>query len=264
MALSSEQIKRYARHLLLKDVGGQGQEKLLQSRVLIVGAGGLGAPLVLYLAAAGVGTIGIVDYDTVDVSNLQRQVIHKTSDLGRLKTDSAAAAIKALNPDVTVETHAVRLAPANALELVRAYDLVADGSDTFATRILVNDACYFARRPLISAAVGQYDGQLSTFKAYDRSGAYPCYRCLFPEPPPPGTIPTCAEAGILGALAGVMGAMQAMEVLKELLGLGDGLAGRLLLYDGLGATMRTVRLKPDPACALCGADAAIRDLSSHG
>ena len=260
MSLDKEQIERYARHLILKEVGGQGQEKLLHARVLIVGAGGLGAPLILYLAAAGVGTLGIVDDDRVALSNLQRQVIHKSSEVGRLKTESAAAAVKALNPGIAVEEHPYRLIRGNALDIVSRYDIVADGSDSFATRVLVNDACYFAAKPLVSAAVGQFDGQLATFKPRAGEGL-PCYRCLFPETPPPGSVPTCAEAGILGALAGVMGALQAMEVLKELLGIGDSLAGRLLLYDGLQGTIRTVRLKADPACALCGPKATIADFT---
>ncbi len=266
MTLNQEQIERYARHLLLKEVGGQGQAKLLQSRVLVVGAGGLGAPLLLYLAAAGVGTLGVVDDDTVDLSNLQRQIIHKTSDVGQPKPQSAQNTIAALNPDIRVETHPFRLTAANALDLVSQYDLVADGCDTYKTRALVNDACFFARKPLVSAAVGQFDGQLATFKPYATNEAqqpYPCYRCLFPEAPPPGMVPTCAEAGILGALAGVMGSLQALEVIKELLGIGDSLAGRLLIYDGLAATTRTVKLKPDPSCALCSDNATIRDLSVH-
>ncbi len=266
MTLNPQQIQRYARHLLLKEVGGQGQAQLLKSRVLVVGAGGLGAPLLLYLAAAGVGRLGIVDDDTVDLSNLQRQVIHTTADIGRQKTLSAEAAITALNPDVTVDRHSVRLTAANALDLIAQYDLIADGSDTYATRALVNDACFFARKPLVSAAVGQFDGQLATFKPYaeDKQGApYPCYRCLFPEPPPPGTVPTCAEAGILGAVTGVMGSLQALEVIKELLSIGDSLAGRLMIYDGLAATQRIVKIKPDPACALCSDKATIHDLSVH-
>ena len=266
MDLSDAQIERYARHILLQDVGGQGQARLLQSRVLVIGAGGLGAPVLMYLAAAGVGTLGVIDDDTVDLSNLQRQVIHGTNDIGRPKTESAKDALSDINPDVNIETHAVRFTAANALDLVAQYDLVADGSDSFDTRSLVNDACFLARKPLVSAAVGQFDGQLATFKAY-ATGAdgtkLPCYRCLFPEAPPPGSVPTCAEAGILGALTGVMGSLQALEVIKELLGLGESLAGRLLLYDGLQAMTRVVTLKADEACALCGKAPTITDLSSH-
>jgi len=254
VSLNPEQIQRYARHLLLKEVGGQGQEKLLSAKVL-VGAGGLGAPVLLYLAAAGVGTLGIIDDDQVDLSNLQRQIIHTGQDIGRDKTSSARASIQALNPDVTVNTHTVRLGAENALDLIRAYDLVADGSDSYETRAHINDACYIARRPLVSAAVGQFDGQLSVFKAYDTddSGAkLPCYRCLYPQAPAPGTVPSCAQAGILGALSGVMGAWQALEVIRELVGIGTSLAGRLILFDGLGAEARTIKIQPDPACPVCG------------
>jgi adenylyltransferase/sulfurtransferase len=260
VALSDAQVERYARHLILREIGGAGQQRLLGARVLVIGAGGLGAPLISYLAAAGVGTIGIVDDDTVSLSNLQRQIIHATADVGRPKVDSAAESVAALNPDVRVERHATRLVAANALDLVSAYDLVADGSDNFETRFLANDACFFARRPLVSAAIGEFEGQLATWKGYD--GAHPCYRCLFPAPPPPGTVPSCTEAGVLGALAGVMGAMQAVEVVKELLGLGTGLAGRLMIYDALEARTRTLKLNRDPACALCGAHPTITSLAA--
>ncbi len=266
MSLSSEQIQRYARHLLLKEVGGQGQARLLAARVLVIGAGGLGSPLLMYLAAAGVGTLGIVDDDQVELSNLQRQILHRTADLGRDKTESAAETLTALNPDSRVICHTERLTAANALDLVTGYDVIADGSDSYETRVLVNDACYFARKPLVSAAVGQFDGQLAVFKAFahDDDGApYPCYRCLYPEPPPPGSVPTCAEAGILGVLPGIVGSLQALEVLKEILGIGDSLAGRLLLFDGLGGTLRRVALRPDPHCALCSPEARITDLSAH-
>lgn len=251
--LSKEQVERYARHLLLKDVGGQGQAKLLQSRVLVLGAGGLGSPLLLYLAAAGVGTLGIIDDDHVELSNLQRQIIHPTSSLNEAKTTSAARTIAELNPDVHVELHPLRLDPSNAKSLVAEYDLVADGSDNYETRALLNDVCFELNKPLVSAAVGEFDGQLSTFKAYEtHDPKYPCYRCLFPEAPPPGSIPTCAEAGILGVTTGIMGTLQALEVIKELLHMGDSLAGRLLLFDGLANSFRTVRLKADPKCPTCG------------
>jgi molybdopterin/thiamine biosynthesis adenylyltransferase len=256
--LTDDQLERYARHIILKEVGGAGQSRLLSSSVLVIGAGGLGSPLLLYLAAAGVGRIGIVDFDEVSLSNLQRQIIHGTSDIGRKKTDSAAEHIAAINPDIEVVTHTKRLDETNALELVSAYDVVADGSDSFETRFLVNDACYFARRPLISAALGQFEGQLSTFKAYE-GGDNPCYRCLFPAPPPPGTIPSCAEGGILGALAGAMGSLQAVEVLKELMGVGESMSGKLMIYDALSARTRVVKVKPDPHCALCSSHATIRD-----
>lgn len=259
--LSDDQLDRYARHIILKEVGGAGQARLLRARVLLVGAGGLGSPLALYLAAAGIGTIGIVDDDAVSLSNLQRQVAHRTDAIGRPKTASAAEAIGALNPDVRVIRHAERLVPGNAAALIGGYDVVADGSDNFATRFLVNDACYFGGKTLVSAALGQFEGQLSTFKAHirDADGRHgPCYRCLFPAPPPEGAAPSCAEAGILGAVAGVMGTIQATEVLKEILGIGESLSGRLLIYQALDAAFRTVRFAPDPACALCGATPTIR------
>ena len=256
--LSDDQVERYARHLILREIGGAGQQALLAARVLVVGAGGLGAPLVTYLAAAGVGTIGLVDDDRVSLSNLQRQIIHRTADVGRLKVDSAADMVAALNPDVQVVRHALRLDASNALDLVGAYDVIADGSDNFATRFLLNDACYFASRPLVSAAIGEFEGQLATWKAH--SGTCPCYRCLFPAPPPAGTVPNCTEAGVLGALAGVMGSMQAVEVIKEILGLGTGLAGRLMIYDALDARTRTLKIPRDPACALCGEAPTITSL----
>jgi len=256
MALTDDQLERYARHIILKEVGGAGQARLLSSSVLVVGAGGLGSPLLLYLAAAGVGRIGIVDFDEVSLSNLQRQIIHATPDVGRLKTESAAEKIAVINPDVEVVTHTERLTADNALELISAYDVVADGSDSFETRFMVNDACYFARRPLVSAALGQFEGQLSTYKAYE-GGDNPCYRCLFPAPPPPGTIPSCAEGGILGALAGAMGSLQAVEVLKELMGIGESMSGKLMIYDALSARTRVVKVKPDPDCALCSSRATI-------
>ncbi|TWB38057.1 HesA/MoeB/ThiF family protein [Nitrospirillum pindoramense] len=264
MDFTDSQIERYSRHIILKEVGGEGQARLLASSVLVVGAGGLGAPLLLYLAAAGVGRIGIVDDDTVDLSNLQRQVVHDMASLGQAKVDSAAARLRAINPDVVVETHRMRLGPGNVRDLVRAYDIVADGSDNFATRFLLNDACYFERRPLVSAAMLRFDGQISTFKAYlgkaHEGASHPCYRCVFPEPPPPGLVPSCSEAGVLGALAGTVGSLQALEVLKELLGIGDSLSGRLMLYDSLGASFRTVRVKPDPDCPLCGSHPTITAL----
>lgn len=262
--LSDEELERYARHIVLREVGGIGQAKLLKSRVLVVGAGGLGSPLILYLAAAGVGTIGVADFDRVSLSNLQRQIVHRTKDVGRLKTESAADAVHAINPGVTVVPHSERLTAANALSLIQGYDLVADGSDNFATRFLVNDSCYFAGKTLVSAAVTEFDGQLAVFKA--RSGderSYPCYRCIFPEPPPRDAVPNCSETGILGAASGVMGTLQALEVMKEILGVGDSLAGRLLIYDALAANFRTVKVAPDPACRLCGSKPAILDLSLH-
>ena len=261
MSLSDEELERYARHIVLREVGGTGQAKLARARVLVVGAGGLGSPAILYLAAAGVGTIGIADFDTVSLSNLQRQIAHATKDVGRPKTDSARDAALAINPHVKIERHALRLAPDNALELISNYDIVADGSDNFATRFLINDACFLAKRTLVSAAVTEFDGQLATFKAHERGHDYPCYRCLFPEAPPPGTAPSCSETGVLGAAAGVMGTLQALEVIKEITGAGESMAGRLLIYEALSTRFRTVTFKADPACALCGLAPTIRGLS---
>ncbi|MFQ5783703.1 MAG: ThiF family adenylyltransferase [Alphaproteobacteria bacterium] len=262
MDFTDDQLLRYARHIILPEVGGEGQARLLAARVLVVGAGGLGSPLLMYLAAAGVGTLGVVDDDRVDLSNLQRQIVHATSRVGAPKTASARATLAEINPEVRVETHAERLTAANAPALIGAYDLVADGSDNFATRYLVNDACYLAKKPLVSAAMLRFDGQVSTFKAY-LGGDNPCYRCLFREPPGPGLIPSCSEAGILGALAGTLGALQATEALKEILGIGDSLSGSLLLYDALSTTFQKVLIKPDPECPLCGPQATINDLSLH-
>jgi adenylyltransferase/sulfurtransferase len=263
MALSDAELDRYARHIVLREVGGTGQARLKAARVLVIGAGGLGSPVILYLAAAGVGTIGIADFDAVSLSNLQRQIAHRTEDVGRPKTESAARAAIAINPEIRLVPHPLRLSADNALDLISGYDIVADGSDNFATRFLINDAAFLARRTLVSAAVTEFDGQLATFKAHDRSGAFPCYRCIFPEPPPPGTAPSCSETGVLGAAAGVMGTLQALEVLKEILGIGDSMAGRLLIYDALATRFRDVKVKPDPACTLCGSHAAIHDLSGH-
>jgi adenylyltransferase/sulfurtransferase len=250
--LTDDELERYARHIVLREVGGPGQAKLKAARVLVVGAGGLGSPVILYLAAAGVGTIGIADADTVSLSNLQRQIAHRTADAGRLKTESAADNAKAINPGVVIEPHELRVTPQNVMDLVSRYDIVADGSDNFETRFLLNDACFFAKKTLVSAAVTEFDGQLATYKAHDRSDAYPCYRCLFPEPPPPGTVPSCSEAGVIGAATGVMGTLQAMEIIKEILGLGESLAGQLLIYDALATRFRKVQMKPDSACQLCG------------
>lgn len=264
--LSDDEIERYQRHILLRDVGGPGQQKLKRARVLVIGAGGLGSPVLLYLAAAGVGTLGVIDDDTVALSNLQRQIIHTTDRVGTLKTDSAAATITALNPHVEVRRHAERLTAENALEIIGGYDLVADGCDNFATRFLVNDACYFARVPLVSAAVGQFEGQVTTFRGFeaDADGTpYPNYRCLIAEAPPPGLVPTCEEAGILGALVGIIGSIQALEVMKEIVGIGHSLTGRLLIYDALEARMRTITLPWTPDNPLNGRNPTILDLSVH-
>ena len=262
MELSEEQFHRYARHLILDEVGDEGQERLLQSKVLVIGAGGLGAPLLLYLAAAGVGTLGVVDDDEVDLTNLQRQVIHTTDRVGDRKVASAAATVAALNPGIEVVPYDTRLTAANAADIISGYDLVVDGSDNFDTRYLLNDACYLLNKPLVSAAMLRFEGQLFTFR---RTAGAPtaCYRCLFAEPPPADLVPRCDEAGILGALAGVMGSLQATEVLKELLGLGDSLAGRMLIYDALGTAFHTIKIPHDPHCALCGDTPTITDLSVH-
>ena len=251
MDFTEAQFQRYARHLILDEVGEEGQARLMAARVLVVGAGGLGSPLLLYLGAAGVGTLGVVDDDTVDLSNLQRQIVHPTPRIGALKVESARETLAALNPEVRLETHAVRLDASNVDALVGAYDLVADGSDNFTTRYLLNDACFRLGRPLVAASLAPFDGQLSTFKAH-LGPPHPCYRCLFREAPPPDLIPRCETAGILGAVAGVMGTLQATEVLKELLGIGESLSGTLLLYDALGTRFQRVRIPRDPACPTCG------------
>lgn len=259
---SEDEILRYSRHILLNEVGGIGQAKLRGARVLVVGAGGLGSPLVLYLAAAGVGTIGIVDDDRIELSNLQRQIAHTTSRIGEGKAESAAIAASQVNPNVQIRPYALRLTPQNAESLVSQYEIVCDGTDNFATRFLVADTCVLTRRTLVSAAVLRFEGQLSVFKPHTHPDA-PCYRCLYPEPPPPGLVPSCSEAGVLGAVTGVMGTLQATETLKEILGVGESLAGRLLIWDALATRFRTVRLRRDPNCRLCGSHATIADLSSH-
>jgi len=255
MDFSEDEIERYARHIVLADVGGPGQQKLKAARVLVIGAGGLGSPLIQYLAAAGVGTIGIVDDDTVSLSNLQRQVIHDTPAIGRAKVESAKDAVARLNPHVTVVAHALRLTDANAAALIRAYDIVADGSDNFATRYAVSDACFHEKKALVTAAVGQFDGSLTTLKPHLKGSdgrPNPTYRCLFPEPPPEGLLPTCAVAGILGALTGVVGSLQALEVIKAIVGLGEGLVGRLLLFDARDIRFETIAYRWDPANPLNG------------
>jgi len=257
---SEDEIRRYSRHILLQQVGGTGQAKLKAARVLVIGAGGLGSPLALYLAAAGVGTIGLVDDDRVEISNLQRQIAHTTDRIGVPKALSAAQAARDINPGVVIEPHQFRLGPDNALDLIGRYDLVCDGTDNFGTRFLIADACALAKRTLVSAAVLRFDGQLSVFKPHEGG---PCYRCLYPEPPPDGVVPTCSEAGVLGAVTGVMGTLQATEVLKEILRIGDSLSGRLLVWDALATRFRTIKLRPDPHCALCGPNATIKDLSAH-
>lgn len=264
--LSDAEIQRYKRHLVLRDVGGQGQNKLKTARVLVVGAGGLGSPVLMYLAAAGVGTLGIVDDDLVSLDNLQRQIVHPTSAVGTRKTQSAAETLTALNPHINIVQHTERLTARNGLDLISQYDIVADGSDNFATRYLVNDACYLAKRPLVFAAVGPFDGYVSTFRAFEtgRDGKpNPNYRCIFPEAPPPGTVENCSEVGILGAVAGVIGTLQATEVLKEILEIGDSLVGRLLIYDARACRFETVNIAWDPDNPLNGETPKILDLSSH-
>jgi len=246
--LERDELYRYARHLALPEVGEEGQKRLKAGRVLCVGAGGLGSPLAMYLAAAGVGTIGIVDFDTVDESNLQRQLLHGTKDVGRPKLDSAVDRLADLNPHVRVVTHDVRLSSANALDILSDYDIVVDGTDNFPTRYLVNDACVFLGKPNVYGSVFRWEGQLSVFA----TAGGPCYRCLFREPPPPGLVPNCAEGGVLGVLPGIIGSGQAMETIKLLLGVGSSLAGRLLIFDALEMTWREVRLRRNPECPVCG------------
>ncbi|MCJ2081248.1 HesA/MoeB/ThiF family protein [Methylobacterium sp. J-090] len=258
MALSSDEVERYARHLVLREVGGPGQARLKAARILVIGAGGLGAPLIQYLAAAGIGTIGVVDDDTVSLSNLQRQVIHGTPDLGRPKVESAADAVARLNPHVSFVAHPFRLTPENATDLIADYDLVADGSDNFATRYAVSDACFHVGRPLVTAALGQFDGSLTTIRAHE-TGAdgrpNPTYRCLFPSPPPPGSVPACAEAGVLGALAGIMGSLMALEVIRAVAEFGEPLVGRLLMVDARSMRFETLGYVWDPENPLSGTTA---------
>jgi adenylyltransferase/sulfurtransferase len=255
MDFSPEEIERYARHIVLADVGGPGQQKLKRARVVVIGVGGLGSPAIQYLAAAGVGTIGVVDDEAVSLSNLQRQVLHDTSAVGRPKVESAHAAVARLNPHVAVEAYDLRLTGENARAMIGAYDIVADCSDNFATRYTVSDACFHEKKPLVTAALGQFDGSLTVLKPYLAAAdgtPNPTYRCLFPEPPPDGLLPTCAEAGVLGALVGVVGSLQALEIIKEIVGFGEGLVGRLLLYDARDARFETIRYAWDPANPLNG------------
>lgn len=266
MSLSSQEVERYARHIVLREIGGPGQQRLAKARVLVVGAGGLGSPLALYLAAAGVGTIGIVDDDVVSLSNLQRQVLHATENVGTKKTTSATAALARVNPHVAVEAHDVRLEASNAMELIAGYDIVADGSDSFATRYLVADACALGGKPLVTASLGTFDATLTTIRAHERGPdgtPNPTWRCLFPEPPPPGTVPSCAEAGVLGALAGMMGSMMAIEVVREIVGFGRGLVGRLLVVDARDMRFETLTYEWDPENPVTGTAPTIADLSVH-
>lgn len=266
MSLSAQEIQRYKRHLLLKEVGGAGQQRLKDARVLVIGAGGLGSPMLLYLAAAGIGTLGIADDDHVSLDNLQRQIVHDTPRIGVLKAESAADTVRRINPHVAPQVIPHRLTAENALDIISGYDIVADGSDNFGTRYLVNDACYFAKKPLVFGALGPFDGYVSTFRAFETGedgDPKPNYRCIFPEAPPPGTIASCEEAGILGAVAGVIGTLQAAEVLKELLGIGQSLTGRLLIYDALGGRFETMNYAWDPDNPLNGRAPTIKDLGIH-
>ena len=257
-ALTPEQVERYSRHIIMPQVGSSGQRKLLEAKVLIVGAGGLGGPAALYLALAGVGTIGIVEFDTVDLSNLQRQVLHQTADVGRRKTESAKETLNAYNPDVNVVLHETPLTSDNAMEIIPQYDIVVNGADNFTTRYLVNDAVYFAGKTLVDGSILLFDGQATVFVP-----GQGCYRCLFPEPPPPGMVPSCAEAGVLGALTGVMGSIQAIETIKQILGIGQSLVSRLLIVDALGMEFRVVKLRRDPKCPLCGDDPTVTELIDY-
>ena len=258
MELSESEIQRYSRHIILQDVGGKGQLKLKRAKVLLIGAGGLGSPAGLYLAAAGIGTIGLVDGDVVDLSNLQRQIMHSTATLGKPKVESGKQTLSAINPEITVNAHHQLVDADNIIPLISQYDIVLDGSDNFTTRFLVNDACFFAKKTLISASMFRFEGQLTAIKPHQ---GYPCYRCLYPEPPPAGLVPNCQEAGVLGVLAGTMGILQASEAIKEILGIGETIADKLVIYDALEMKFRKVSRPKDPACPLCGPHPKIKDLS---
>ena len=254
-----EQIRRYSRHITLPEVGGKGQSTLLESKALLVGAGGLGSPAALYLAAAGVGQIGVVDFDVVDDSNLQRQIIHRTQDVGRLKVESARDALRSLNPDVGVVGYNARLSSDNILEIIDGYDVIVDGCDNFPTRYLINDACVMKNIPNVHGSIFRFEGQVTVFKPFEG----PCYRCLYPAPPPPGSVPSCQEGGVLGVLPGIVGSLQAAEAIKLLLGIGDPLVGRLLLFDALATEFHVVRLRKDPGCPMCGKNRTIFDLIDY-
>ena len=257
--LSNDEIARYSRHLILPEVGMEGQQKLKAAKVLCVGTGGLGAPLALYLAAAGVGTIGLVDFDTVDASNLQRQIIHSSATVGKLKVDSAEIMLKGLNPHLNVIKHNTMLTSANALDILKDYDIIADGTDNFQTRYLVNDACVLLGKPNAYASIYRFEGQASVFGTKEG----PCYRCLYPEPPPPGLVPSCAEGGVLGILPGLLGVIQATETIKLILGIGEPLIGRLLLVDALGMSFRTLKLRKNPQCPVCGTNPTVTELIDY-
>ena len=258
ITLTPDQVKRYSRHIIMGDVGSKGQRALMGSKALIIGAGGLGSPSAIYLSLAGVGTVGIVDFDVVELSNLQRQVLHHTADVGRPKVQSAVDNIKAYNPDVDVVVHETRLESDNAMEIISQYDLVINGADNFATRYLVNDACYLLNKPLVDGSILIFDGQATVFLPGEG-----CYRCLCPAPPPPGMVANCAEAGVLCALTGLVGSIQATEALKYFLGIGESLSSRLLLIDALSMTFREVRLKKNPKCPLCGDNPTVTELIDY-
>ncbi len=260
MEFTEEQIERYSRHILIPEIGGQGQGRLRAAKVLCIGAGGLGSSAQTYLAAAGIGKISVIDFDTVDLSNLQRQIIHATPDVGRAKVESARERIEALNPDIEVAVHHERLTKDNILDIIGDHDAVLDGSDNFPTRYLINDACFFSKTPLFWGAVFRFDGQATVFKM---QGAGPCYRCLFPAPPPSGLIPSCQEAGILSTVAGIIGLIQATEVIKHFTRMGESLEGALLLLDALTMSFRRVALHRDPVCPLCGTEPTITELVEH-
>ncbi len=264
--LTEEQRIRYSRHTMLNEVGDEGQAKLLDAKVLLIGAGGLGSPAALYLAAAGVGTIGIVDFDTVDMSNLQRQVLHGMAAVGKLKVESAAARLRDLNPDVKVIGHAVPITSENALEIIKDYDIVLNGSDNFPTRYLVNDACHMLGKPLVDGSIFMFEGQVTVYQpAAPEQGIVggPCYRCLYPDPPPPGEVPSCAEAGVLGVLPGIVGSIQAVEAIKLILGIGEPLVGRLLMIDTLDMSFRTLKVQHNPDCPLCGDHPTVTELIDY-
>ncbi len=258
LSLTPDQVKRYSRHIIMPQVGSKGQRALLQSKVLIVGAGGLGSPAAVYLSLAGVGTIGIVDFDVVDITNLQRQILHHTDDVGRPKVVSAREAIHEFNPDTNVVLHETWLTSDNAMEIISQYDVVVNGADNFPSRYLINDACYLAGKPLVDGSILIFDGQATVYLP-----GQGCYRCLFPSPPPPGMVPSCAEAGVLGALTGLVGSIQAVETLKLLMGIGESLSSRLLLIDGLSMDFRQVRIPHNPKCPLCGDEPTVTELIDY-
>lgn len=259
MDFTEDQIYRYARHIILPEVGGEGQEKFLKSKVLLLGAGGLGSSIGLYLAAAGIGRIGIVDYDVVELSNLQRQILHTTKDVGRLKIESAKETLNAMNPDVDIVLYNTRFSSENALEIIKDYDIVIDACDNFPTRYLVNDGCVLLSKANVHGSIFRFEGQVTVFKTPEG----PCYRCLYPDPPPPGMVPSCQEAGVLGVLPGVVGTLQAVEVIKLILGKGDTLIGKLLLYDALKSDFRKLTLRRDPKCPVCGENPTIKELIDY-